>query len=133
MAEPERLSDDEVVVRWINRSDPSRFQPPDRISSGNFKERSGETGLSVFQLTRTSFAAMLEHETRGNPDDYLFVETTVGAIRTLTSAAGLPLDLNVIPDEDGGRKPGHALIVGKITQSASKALSRLFKPLEIGS
>ena len=133
MSDQERISDDEIVVRWIDRSDPSRFRPPDRVSSGNFKERKGERGVSAFRLSRTSTDQILKSETRGDPSDYIFVAATVGAIRALTNAAGQPFQLDVVSDELEGEKPGHSLIVGTISEAASKALSRLFKPLPSGS
>lgn len=127
MAEQEPLADDELVVRWIDRSDSNRFLPPDRIFSGNFKERKGESGISVFRIGLTSMKRILQTETRGNPSDYVFVATTVGAIRTLMRVDGTSFGLDVVSDERQVQKPGHALIVGTITDAASKALSRLFK------
>lgn len=133
MAEQERLADDEIVVRWIDRSDSNRFRPPDRVSSGNFKERKGERGVSVFRLSRTSTDQILKSETRGDPSDYIFVAATVGAIRALTTATGQSFHLDVVSDESEVQKPGHALIIGTISESASRGLSRLFRPLPVST
>jgi hypothetical protein len=125
----ERLADEEIVVRWVDRSSPDKFQPPDRISTTNFKLRAGESGLSVFRLSVRSSASILASETSGR-GDYFFISAVVGEVRLATNAEGKPLDLDVIADEEGGLKPGHALIVGEFTKSVPKALRDLFQRLQ---
>lgn len=124
----ERLADEEIVVRWVDRTNPDKFQPPDRISTANFKLRMGESGLSVFRLSVRSPASILASETSGR-GDYFFISARVGRIRLATNAEGKSLNLDVIADEQHGLKPGHALIVGEFTKSVPKALRDLFERL----
>lgn len=126
------IVDEEIVVLRIPSGAPW-FEPPDRVSSANFKldRRRGERGLSVYRLSVVSPAEVLTRP-GAIPGSFL-VAASVGSIRALRNAEGTPLSLDVLADDDEGRNPGHAEIrgpeAGKLSPSASRALQRLFERL----
>jgi hypothetical protein len=121
------VSDDEVLLRRIPPGSPW-FEPPDRISSFNFKLKPGETGLSVYRERVVSGEQVLR-KPRATPGS-LLAWVTAGEVRGLTNAKGESLHLVVVAvaDEDD---PGHAEIrgpdPGKLSTSAAKALKRQFR------
>lgn len=121
-----QIADDEVLYRRIP-SGKDWFEPPDRVSSFNFKLRPGEKGISVYRAVAIDVAGVLS---KPNAIAGSGVATTVaGQVRALQNAKGDRLDLEVIPVNDEA-DPGHAEIrgpvVGKISSSAAKALRNLF-------
>jgi hypothetical protein len=122
-----RVGGDEVLYRRIPPGS-QWFEPPDRISSFNFKLRSGETGLSVYRAAIVSAAEILK-----NPEaipESLVAYATVARIRRLKGTSGQTLGLDVVPCDDENN-PGHAEIrgpvPGKLSTSASRALKKLFQ------
>ena len=125
-----RIADHEVLYRRIPPGE-KWFQPPSRISSFNFKLRSGELGISVYRAVVVDVAGVLN-----NPEAVegsRVAETTVGQIRAACNGKGDPLRLDVIPVDDEN-DPGHAEIrgpdKGKISSGAANALRKLFKLVE---
>jgi hypothetical protein len=126
-----QISDDELLYRCI-RPGTSWFQPPDRISSGNFKPRDGDSGISVYRARIVDATGVLSrlHAPAGSR----IAQATAGQIRATQNGKGEPLNLDVVPanDEDN---PGHAEIrgpvPGKISNSAANALRNLFKLVEL--
>ncbi len=120
------IPDDEVVFRRIPSSAPW-FEPPDSISSANFKLARNELGKSVYRAKIVTGAEVLA-QPDAKPDSFL-VQATVGDIRRLTNARGQSLDLDVIAVNDES-DPGHAEIrgptPGRLAPAASKALQRVF-------
>ena len=125
----ERLSDDEIVFRRIPPTLPW-FEPPDRVSTANFKlnARGSELGLSVYRKSVVSAAEVL-----AKPDAILgslIVQCTVGEIRALKNGKGESLHLDVIRVDDGDN-PGHAEIrgptPGKLSDAATKRLRDAFR------
>ena len=125
-----QIAPDEVIYRrippWY-----SHFQPPDRITSPNFKLRDGELGLSVYRARVVDAAEVLS-----KPEAIAgsrVAQATVSEIRAARNSKGEALNLEVLPvdDEDD---PGHAEIrspvQGVITTGAAKALRALFKLVE---
>ncbi len=91
------IADDEVVLLRIPPTAPW-FEPPDRVSSANFKldRRRAEQGLSVYQQSAVSPDQLLNR-----PDAIAgsrVVAARVGDIRALRNAADVPLKLDVFPD-----------------------------------
>ncbi|MDP6507136.1 MAG: hypothetical protein QF886_26145, partial [Planctomycetota bacterium] len=122
-----RLGDDEVVYRRIPPGS-QWFEPPDRISSFNFKLRSGETGLSVYRAGVVSDAEILKRP-EAVPGS-LVACATVDGIRQLKDGLGRTLGLDVVACDDEDN-PGHAEIrgplPGKLKASSSRALKKLFE------
>ena len=122
----EPVHDDEVLLRRIPPGD-RWFEPPNRVSTFNFKLRKGESGLSVYRG-----GTVREEELLGMPGtiEGSFVLTAGAAeIRRLTDAEGNPLGLDVVAvDEE--QNPGHAEIrgpePGRLSRAASRALRGLF-------
>lgn len=128
MAE-ERLSDDEIVFRRIPPTQPW-FEPPNHISTANFKlnARENELGLSVYRKAVVSAAEVL-----AKPDAIpgsLIVQCTIGEIRALKNGKGELVQLDVIRVDDANN-PGHAEIhgpmPGKLSDAAAKKLKDAFK------
>jgi hypothetical protein len=128
------IPDDEVLYRRIPPGE-TWLQPPDQISSYNFKLRGGETGLSAYRARIVDAAGVLAKA--GAIAGSKIAAATVGQIRAAKNAKGEPLNLDVVAvnDEDDlghseirCREPTTGLIVpGKISNSAAKALRDLFK------
>jgi hypothetical protein len=125
----QRIPDDEVLYRLIPPTMPY-FEPPNRITSANFRLRKhkNELGLSTYCASIVSEEAVLAKE--GAIEGSFVVEARVGDIRALYDGNGKPLNLDVVAvdDEDD---PGHAEIrstlPGRLSDSASNALKKLFK------
>jgi hypothetical protein len=122
----ETIPGDEILFRRIPPSQPP--DPPDLITTGHFKLRKRDKGLSVYRRSIVSAEEVL-----GNPDAVpgsFIVQATVSEIHSLTNAEGQPLHLSVLVSGDEGN-PGHAEIrgpePGKLTGSASRALKKLFR------
>ena len=122
-----QIADDEVLYRRIPPGK-TWFEPPDRITSGNFKTSSGELGISVYRAVAVDVAGVLNkpRATAGS----IVAETTAGQIRKAKNGKGDPLGLEVVPVNDEN-DPGHAEIrcsssSGGISKSAARALSKLF-------
>lgn len=120
-----RIADDEVLYRCI-RSGASWFEPPERMTSANFKLRDGELGISVY---RASVVNIVDAQRR--LEQCGVAQTTAGQIRAALDGNGKSLNLDVICVNDENN-PGHAEIrvIGpnnKISQGASNALRKLFK------
>jgi len=124
----EPVSDDEVLMCRIPPGTPW-FEPPDRLTSANFKlnKRQNEQGLSVYRRSILDEQVVLQ-KPEAIPGSFV-VTATAGEIRNLTNAAGEHLRLDVVPADDEDN-PGHAEIrgpkPGKLALSASKALRDLF-------
>jgi hypothetical protein len=125
----QRVSDDEVVLRRIPSSAPW-FEPPDSISSMNFKLGPGHHGLSVYRNSVVTPADVLS-KAESIPGSFV-VAARVGDIRGLQDAVGRPLGLDVIAVDDE-HDAGHAEIraPGKLSKAASNALKRIFKPVVV--
>lgn len=127
----ERIADDEVLYRRIPPTE-RWFEPPNRITSANFKPRrrgdgTSEEGLSVYRAALVSPADVLR-----KPDAIpgsRVAAAKAGDIRALQNGAGNPLHLVVLAVDDENN-PGHAEIraetPGRLNQSAAKALRGLF-------
>jgi hypothetical protein len=120
------ISDDELLMRRIPPGS-KWFEPPDRLTSANFKLRPDEHGISVYRRSIVSEQAVLQ-KPESIPGSFV-VTAKVGAIRSLANAQGESLKLDVVPIDDEV-DPGHAEIrgprPGKLSRSASKALRDLF-------
>lgn len=125
----QQVSDDEIVYCRIPRSTPW-FEPPDRLSTANFKlnKRRGDIGLSVYQSSIVTAEQVL-----AKPDAIpgsLIAAARVGDIRRLVNGLGEPLHLDVVA-VDFEDNPGHAEIrgpiAGQLVPAASKALRDLFR------
>ena len=126
------ISDDEVLFRRIPPTAPW-FEPPDRISSANFrltKEDDGrkELGLSVYRASRVRPEEVLA-KPDAIPGSFL-ASATAGDIRALMDGNGKPLNLDIVPVDDEN-DPGHAEIRHPVPRtmpdSASNRLRKLFK------
>jgi hypothetical protein len=125
------IADDEVLYRRIP---PGKdwFEPPDRISSLNFKLNlklhPDELGISVYRARAVDVATVLS-KPEAKPGSEV-AQTTVGQIRAARDKEGNPLDLDVVPVKDEN-DPGHAEIRGTILRekpkSVAKTLRKLFK------
>lgn len=121
------LGDDELVYRRIPPGS-QWLEPPDRISSFNFKLRKDENGVSVFRasvLTPQQVLTLPE----AIPDSMIAM-ARVGDIRELKDGKGKDLKLVVVADDDENN-PGHSEIrgpmPGEMASAASNALRKLFK------
>lgn len=127
----QKLSDEEILYRRIP-SGSRWFEPPDRLTSANFKLRRGESGLSVYRASIVSKEEVLAG-TSVCPGG-LLAATTVGDVRRAVNASGEPLDLDVVVtgDEDD---PGHAEIRSphskKLSNAAAKSMKGFFKLVDI--
>ncbi len=126
------IGDDEVLFRRIPPTLPW-FEPPDRISSANFrlaKEEDGrkELGLSVYRARRVSPEEVLA-KPDAIPGSFL-ASATAGDIRALRDGNGKLLQLDVVAADDEN-DPGHAEIRHPVPRtmpdSASNKLRKLFK------
>ena len=120
------LPDDEVLLRRIPPGAPW-FEPPDRVSTYNFKLRKGELGISVYRRSVVSEEEVLGM--RGAIRGSFVLSAGVRHIRELKNAEGISLRLDVVAVDDKDT-PGHAEIrgpkPGKLSRSASQALRKLF-------
>ena len=121
------IADDEVLYHRIPPGE-SWFQPPDRISSGNFKLQGDELGVSVYRASMVEVAGVLSR-----PDAIpgsRIARATAGEIRAARDGKKNPLHLDVVAVDDEN-DPGHAEIrgpvAGVISSSAAKALKKLFR------
>ncbi len=124
------LDDNEIVYRRIPPGE-TWLQPPDRITSANFKLEPGEQGLSVYRASVVTPKEVLHRP--GVPPGFRIAEARVGDIRQLTKPEGdrqVPLNLDVVAVADAD-DPGHAEIRGNITRSASRQLAKLFRLVEV--
>ncbi|MBN1590107.1 MAG: hypothetical protein JW888_11375 [Pirellulales bacterium] len=125
-----QIADDEVLYRRIPPGK-SWFQPPDRISSFNFKLRSDELGVSVYRAAALTVQEVLK-KPEAIPGSGVAV-ATAGQIRALQNGKGDLLKLEVVPVNDEN-DPGHAEIHGPnpgvISSSAANALRTLFNLVE---
>jgi hypothetical protein len=123
------IPDDEILFRRIPPTKPW-LEPPDRITSANFKLRKSrnEQGLSAYRASKASAELVL-----AKPDAIagsFVVQATAGEIRALKDGNGTPLHLDVVVvgDKDD---PGHVEIrcpvPGTMPGSASVALRKLFE------
>lgn len=131
--DPRPLSDDELVYCRIPPTEPW-FEPPDRISTANFKldHRRADLGISVYRA-----AVVTAEQVRAKPEAILgslITQATVAEIRALKNGKGDPLQLVVVAVDDEF-DPGHAEIrgsePGKLSPAASKALRDVFKLVSI--
>lgn len=124
---PEKtIADDELLYRRIPPGS-SWFEPPDRISSFNFKLRPGESGISVYRVAIVDASDVLKKPEAKSGSGV--AQAAAGPIRTACDASNKPFDLDVVPTADE-HDPGHAEIRGpslhhrpKLT---AKALCKLF-------
>jgi len=120
------LPDDEVLLRRIPPGAPW-FEPPDRVSTYNFKLRKGELGISVYRRSVVSEEEVLGM--RGAIRGSFVLSAGVRHIRELKNAESISLRLDVVAVDDKDA-PGHAEIRGpkpeKLSRSASQALRKLF-------
>ena len=124
------IADDEVVY---HRIPPGKdyFEPPDRISSFNFKLRPDELGISVYRACFVDVAGVL-NKPSAIPGSRVS-HATVRQIRAARDKKGelLLLDVVAVNDEND---TGHAEIRGPILRQrpkiAAKALRDLFKLAE---
>ena len=127
------IADDEVLYRRIP---PGKdwFEPPDRISSLNFKLRPGELGISVYRKITVNAADVLSKP--GAIVGSGVVQAIVGQIRDARDGNGNLLNLDVVPVNDENDH-GHAEIRGPergvISKSTAKALKKLFTLAESAS
>ena len=121
------ISDDEVLYRRIPPGAPW-FEPPDRISSFNFKLRPEEFGISVYRARLVDAVGVLNKP--GAIPGSRVAQATVRQIRAAQDNKGNPLRLDVVPVSDEN-DPGHAEIRGAVLRqnpkSAAKALRDLFR------
>jgi hypothetical protein len=123
------IPDDEVLYRRIPPVKPW-FEPPDRITSANFRlcKARKDLGLSAYRASRVSAEAVLA-KPDAIPGSFVVV-ATVGEIRALKNGNGNPLHLDVVAIGDEN-DPGHAEIrcpvPGTMPESASAALKGLFR------
>jgi hypothetical protein len=122
----ETIADDEVLLRRIPSGTPW-LEPPDRVTSANFKLPSGHAGLSVYRQ-RFLTAVQLLRRAAAIPCACV-VQATAGEVRSLKNGKGEPLNLDVIAvdDEDD---PGHAEIRGHLSPSVAQSLKKLFRRID---
>ena len=124
------IADDEILLRRIPPGT-NWLEPPDRITSKNFKldRRRGELGISVYRQAVVGPQELLARP--GVSPGTVVYRATAGEVRALSNAAGVHLKLDVIPVNDDD-DPGHAEIrgpqPGRLSAAASKALRDLFRP-----
>ena len=99
------------------------FEPPDRVTSANFKLRKGETGISVYRERYVSEEALLQ-KPDAIPGSFV-VRATAREVRDLKNGKGEPLNIDAIP-VNHELDPGHAELHGRLNASAAEALKRLF-------
>lgn len=125
------IANDEVLYRCIPPGTPW-LEPPGRITSANFKLRRSkngrrEEGLSVYRAAIVAEADVLARPEAESGSSVR--QATAGEIRDLKNAEGTPLNLDVVAVGDEN-DPGHAEVrgpvPGKLTNSASRALKKLF-------
>ena len=120
------IADDEVLYRRIP---PGKdwFEPPDRISSFNFKLPPDKLGISVYRAITVDVAGVLSAP-RAIPGSGV-ARATAGQIRAAQDGNGNPLALDVVPVDDEN-DPGHAEIRGPALKErpkiAAKALRKMF-------
>ncbi|MBI4603645.1 MAG: hypothetical protein HY721_16960 [Planctomycetes bacterium] len=125
----EPVLDSEVLLRRIPPGE-AWLEPPDRLTSANFKldRRRNEQGLSVYREKLVTVEDVLKKP--GAIHGSRIAAATAGDVRALRNAEDQPLGLEVVPCEDA-TDVGHAEIrgtqPGRLSASASRALSRLFK------
>lgn len=125
----DRIDDDELVYRRVPPVTPW-FEPPDQVSTANFKldQRHGELGLSVYRASVVSAQEVLA-KSDAIPGSHV-TRARVGDIRALVNGQQQPLQLDVIIVDDEN-DPGHAEIrgpvAGRLAPAASKALRELFE------
>jgi hypothetical protein len=119
-----RIADDEVLYRRIPPGE-RWFQPPDRISSYNFKLRDGEVGLSGYRARVVDASGVLS-----KPEAIAgsrVAQATAGQVRAAKDGKGDLLGLDVVAVNDE-KEPGHVEIRGPIpgviSDSAAKALKK---------
>ena len=122
----EPISDNEVLLRRIPSGKPW-FEPPDRVTSANFKLGKDDEGLSVFRERFVSTEELLRRP--DTIDGSLVVRVTAGEVRQAKNGRQEPLNLDVIP-VDHDTNPGHAEIRGEFTASVAGALKKLFRHVE---
>jgi hypothetical protein len=121
------VSDDEVLFRRIPPGKPW-FEPPDRMTSANFKLRKNDLGLSVYRERFVSPGEVLN-----KPEailDSMLAETTAGEVRALSNGEGKPLRLDVVAvgdENDAGHAEIRGQVAGKLSRSAAGALRGLFQ------
>lgn len=122
------IADSELLYRRIPPVTPF-FEPPDRITSANFKLGSDESGLSVYRANLVSANSVLQSPD-ALPNSFL-VQATAGDVRRLCKKNGETCGLDVVIDDPDGTNPGHALVVvgpgQAFSKAVSKALSELFR------
>lgn len=121
------IPDEEILYRRIPTGNPW-FEPPDRISTYNFKLRKGESGLSVYRSSVISAQQLLVRP-EAIPGSRI-AWANAGAIRTLHGRNRQPLHLDGVSVGEA-QDPGQAEIrgpqPGKLSPSASLALRDLFR------
>jgi hypothetical protein len=116
------ITDDEVLLRRIPPGTPY-FEPPDRVTSANFKLRKGEDGISVYRERFVSAEELLQ-KPDAIPGSFV-VCATAGEVRNLKNGKGESLNIDVVP-VNHEIDPGHAELRGRLNTSAAEALKRLF-------
>ena len=124
----EDILEDEVLLRPIPPGSPY-FEPPDRVTSANFKLRKGEVGVSVYRERFISEEELLQ-KPDAVPGSFV-VRATVREVRNLLNGKGERLNLDVIP-VDHSTNRGHAELRGRLTASAAEALKRVFQRSQSG-
>ena len=125
----QRINDEEIVYLRIPDGSPW-FEPPDRITSANFKlnRKRGDVGLSVYRDRVVTPDEVLAKPAATS--GCILASATTGDIRGLLDGTDKPLHLDVVAVDDEN-DPGHAEIrgpePGKLKASASRALCGLFK------
>ncbi len=124
------IPDDEVVYHRI-RPGEDYFEPPDRISSFNFKLRPDELGISVYRASVVDVAGVLNRP-NAIPGSGVS-QATVRQIRAARDKKGNLLFLDVVAVNDENDL-GHAEIRGPVLRQrpkiAAKALRDLFRLVE---
>ncbi|NQT40045.1 MAG: hypothetical protein HQ581_21310 [Planctomycetes bacterium] len=126
MLRGEPVSDNEVLLRRIPPG-AGWFEPPDYVTSANFKLRRDENGLSVYRQNVVGEQEVLNKP--GAISGSFVLKATAREIRGLQNAMGDPLGLDVVAVDDAD-DPGHAEIrgpnPGKLSGGATKAIRNLF-------
>lgn len=123
------VADDEILLRRVPQGSPWH-EPNGRVTSAAFRLARNENGLSVFRAAIVSPQHVLS-ALAGAIVGSSLVAATAGEIRAALDGNGKPLELDVIPDDEDGANPGHALIVspdaGRFGKSVPRALKQLFR------
>jgi hypothetical protein len=125
------IADDEVLYRRIPPGS-SWFEPPDRISSFNFKLRVGEIGLSLYRAAAVNASDLLRKP--GAIDGSKVAQATAGQIRAAQDSRGNPLHLEIVPVNevnDLGHAEIRGLVLSEHSNIAAKALKKLFKLIDL--